>query len=53
MLDDGIGFDLQAVPAERRGGLRTMAERAAHVGGKLTYDSKPGVGTRVEVEVAL
>ncbi len=51
--DDGIGFDPGAVPAERRGGLRTMAERAARVNGVLTYQSKPGEGTRVKVEVAL
>jgi signal transduction histidine kinase len=51
--DDGVGFDPQAVPAERRGGLRTMAERTARLGGKLTYKSRPGEGTRVMVEVAL
>jgi signal transduction histidine kinase len=51
--DDGMGFDPDAVPAERRGGLRTMAERAARVSGVLTYESKPGEGTRVKVEVAL
>jgi signal transduction histidine kinase len=51
--DDGVGFDPQTVPAERRGGLRTIAERTARIGGKLTYESKPGEGTRVMVEVAL
>ena len=53
VLDDGVGFDPQAVPAERRGGLRTIAERTARVGGKLTYESTPGKGTRVKVEVTL
>ncbi len=42
-----------AVPAEMRGGLRTMAERTARAGGKLTYESTPGEGTRVMVEVTL
>jgi len=51
--DDGVGFDPGAVPAERRGGLRTIAERTAQVGGKLTYESTPSAGTRVKVEVAL
>ncbi len=51
--DDGVGFDPDAVPAARRGGLRTIAERTAHMGGKLTYESTPGAGTRVKVEVAL
>ena len=53
VVDDGVGFDPQAVPAEGRGGLRTIAERIARVGGKLTYESTPGEGTRVKVEVAL
>lgn len=53
VLDDGVGFDLQTVPAEGRGGLRTIAERTAQIGGKLTYTSTLGEGTRVKVEVAL
>lgn len=53
VLDDGVGFDPQTVPVEGRGGLRTIAERSARVGGKLTYESSPGEGTRVRVEVAL
>ena len=53
VVDDGVGFDPQAVPAEGRGGLRTIAERAARVGGKLTYESAPGKGTRVKVEVTI
>jgi signal transduction histidine kinase len=53
VLDDGVGFDPQAVPAERRGGLRTIAERTARIGGKLTYESALGEGTRVLVEVPL
>ena len=53
VLDDGVGFDPEAVPAERRGGLRTIAERTARIGGQLTHESTPGEGTRVKVEVAL
>ncbi len=53
VLDDGVGFDPGAVPAARRGGLRTMAERTARMGGTLTYESTPGAGTRVMVEVTL
>ena len=53
VLDDGIGFDPQAVPAEGRGGLRTIAERTVRIGGRLTYASAPGEGTRVKVEVTL
>ena len=53
ITDDGVGFDPQAVPDEERGGLRTIAERTVRMGGVLTYDSTPGKGTRVQVEVAL
>jgi signal transduction histidine kinase len=51
--DDGIGFDPEVVPAEARGGMRTIAERSARIGGKLTYASTPGQGTLVKVEVTL
>lgn len=51
--DDGVGFDPEVVPAEARGGMRTIAERSARIGGKLTYASTPGQGTQVKVEVAL
>jgi signal transduction histidine kinase len=53
VLDDGVGFDPQTVPAEERGGMRTIAERAARISGKLTYASTLGQGTLVKVEVAL
>jgi signal transduction histidine kinase len=53
VLDDGVGFDRQAVPDEAMGGLRTIAERTARMGGVLSYDSAPGEGTRVQVEVTL
>ena len=53
VLDDGVGFDPQAVPPEERGGMRTIAERSARIGGHLTYASTPGQGTLVKVEVAL
>ena len=51
--DDGVGFDPQMLSAERWGGLRTMAERTERVGGKLTFESAPQQGTRVNVEVTL
>jgi signal transduction histidine kinase len=53
VLDDGVGFDPQAVPDQGRGGLLTIAERSARIGGVLIYDSTPGEGTRVQVEVRL
>jgi signal transduction histidine kinase len=53
VLDDGVGFDPQAAPDQGRGGLLTIAERSARIGGVLIYDSTPGKGTRVQVEVTL
>jgi signal transduction histidine kinase len=53
--DNGAGFDLKDVRATRktRLGLYGMQERAALVGGKLTIESRPGVGTTVYVEIPL
>jgi signal transduction histidine kinase len=48
----GIGFNTGDVEKRRSGmGLFTMRERAALVGGSLTLQSIPGVGTRVLVVV--
>lgn len=49
--DDGRGFDPASV---REGvGLSAMRERARSVGGRLRIDSRPGNGTRLDVEVPL
>ncbi len=55
VVDDGVGFDPQAVRAEGRGtgGLRSIAERAARLGARLHYASTPGQGTQLSVEVTL
>ena len=53
VIDDGVGFDPETIPVAGRGGLRTMMERTASIRGVLTYESAPGEGTRVKVEVAL
>ncbi|HEV3400055.1 MAG TPA: GAF domain-containing sensor histidine kinase [Actinomycetes bacterium] len=50
--DDGIGFD-PLVPRPGHMGLRTMAERAATLGGSLEVSSTPGGGTIVRVAVPL
>ena len=51
IADDGCGFDPDAAGNSNHLGLRTMAERAAELGGNLHIESAPGVGTRVCVEV--
>jgi two-component system sensor histidine kinase UhpB len=55
--DDGRGFDVrriseQALP-QRRLGLLGMKERVDLVGGRMTVDSAPGRGARIEVHVPL
>jgi PAS domain S-box-containing protein len=53
--DNGKGFDLEkrsdAAFQEKRMGLRTMAERAALLNGKLKIESRSGQGTKIVVEV--
>ncbi|MFV2102450.1 sensor histidine kinase [Micromonospora sp. LOL_024] len=52
VVDDGRGFDL--ITAQNAGfGLRSMAERADLLNGRLTINSAPGSGTIVAVEVPL
>ena len=55
VIDDGVGYDLSTVRAEGRGsgGLRSIAERTARLGGRLHHASRPGAGTQLSVEVSL
>jgi two-component system sensor histidine kinase UhpB len=55
VADDGIGFDPASTTEPGGGhgwGLLTMTERAEAVGGRCRFESIPGQGTRVIVEVA-
>ena len=47
----GAGFDLDAVPAGV--GLTSIRDRVAAVGGRVTIDSTPGLGTRVSATIPL
>jgi signal transduction histidine kinase len=49
--DDGIGFSVDPSGEEGRLGLVGMRERAEMLGGSLTIESTPGMGTSVIVEV--
>ena len=50
--DDGRGFDIGALPdSETSYGMRSMAERAELIGGRLSVTSRPGIGTTVTATV--
>ncbi len=49
--DNGHGFDPGQKP--KGIGLRSIQERAESVGGKVTIESAPGQGTRVEVTISI
>jgi signal transduction histidine kinase len=56
--DDGVGFDpASAATLDSEGlggaGLAGMRERAELVGGTLTIESEPGLGTHVRLEIPL
>ncbi|HSB80960.1 MAG TPA: GAF domain-containing sensor histidine kinase, partial [Candidatus Methylomirabilis sp.] len=53
--DDGQGFDVSAVKGRHGGGvgLLGMEERAFLLGGTVTIESAPGVGTTIVVETPL
>jgi two-component system NarL family sensor kinase len=52
ITDDGQGFDPGQVPVNRYG-LVGLNERAKLLGGRLTVQSSPGAGTRLDVVVPL
>jgi signal transduction histidine kinase len=55
--DDGLGFDVEKMKSsyENRGslGMINLKERAELINGVLQLQSKPGVGTRVQVYIPL
>jgi signal transduction histidine kinase len=48
--DDGAGFDVAAIPAERLGVRRSIVERVLAVGGHAEIVTTPGSGTRVRLD---
>ncbi|MCX7619338.1 MAG: diguanylate cyclase [Acidimicrobiales bacterium] len=50
IIDDGVGFDPNAVAGES--GLAYMREFAAHLGGHVAVESKPGRGTTVRAVIS-
>ena len=55
--DDGVGFDVEATfnstNLEKKLGLHGMIERVNLIGGELTIESKPGLGTTIYVHINL
>lgn len=55
--DDGKGFDVDTIMnlerEEKRLGIFGMMERASLIGGTLTIESQPGMGTTIFFEVPL
>ncbi len=55
VIDDGIGFDFDAIMENRQGGLglRTIESRLSVVNGHVTFDVAPGRGSQIHVQVRL
>jgi len=53
IVDDGAGFDRDSLEGKEGLGLVSMRERLRLVGGTIVVDSRPSVGTRIEVHVPL
>jgi signal transduction histidine kinase len=52
VVDDGTGFDPRKSDGDGLG-LQGMRERAAAIGGTLSLDSRPGLGTRMRLLLPL
>jgi PAS domain S-box-containing protein len=53
VIDNGCGFDPEAVKDKGGQGLMSMHERASRIGGVLAVLSTPGQGTTIRVEVEI
>jgi signal transduction histidine kinase len=49
--DQGRGFNVAAVPADRRGITLSISQRIAHFGGDAVIKSVVGVGTEIELSI--
>ena len=51
VVDDGIGFHVDRMPAEGHYGVTGMRERMEQIGGSFALDSAPLAGTRVTLSI--
>jgi signal transduction histidine kinase len=49
--DNGKGFDVQKIKKEGGIGLKNIESRVAYLNGRIDYDSQPGRGTTVTVDI--
>jgi len=49
--DNGVGFDPTNLAPARHHGLANLRDRAAAAGGRLEIDTRPGIGTRLVVQL--
>jgi signal transduction histidine kinase/PAS domain-containing protein len=49
--DDGVGFDPLTIEHRGGQGFRNMQERAANIGARCSFESVPGQGTTITIEV--
>jgi signal transduction histidine kinase len=47
--DSGVGFDREAIAADRRGIVESIEGRMQRAGGQATVTTAPGSGTEVEL----
>jgi len=55
VIDDGVGFDFDAIMEDKRAGLglRNIESRLSVVDGHVTFDVAPGRGSQIHVQVRL
>lgn len=51
IIDDGIGFEPEAIDTQAHFGVQGMRERAAMIGAELTITSNSGKGTHIQVKL--
>jgi len=51
IIDDGIGFSLDALPDQGGMGLNNIRERVEAIGGELSIITDPGKGTKIKVTI--
>ena len=51
--DNGKGFDINEVVSNKGMGLKSIDSRVKYLGGTINFDTAPGLGTAVNIEIPL